>query len=145
MNPKRTIKANYAQIRQRGYAVVLALVLIVFLGLMGIFMLTTSGTQQMTTALSQKEMQAWFAAQSGLDWAIYQAVVSGTCTSPTFTLSGGAAASYSVQVSCAFSSVTETPLPTYNMFTVTATGSTGNPADPVYASRGSRATIADLP
>lgn len=141
--------------RQRGFAAVFAVMLIVVFALIGTFMLTTVGSQNMTTALSQREMQAWFAAQSGLDWAINQVVGSssgcvaaGACpTDPCPTVTGtalspaGSATGFNIARTCSCTCVNESSAGQYAVYQLSATATGGSAADPDYVSRSARASV----
>jgi len=141
--------------KQRGFAAILAVMLIVGFALIGTFMLTTVGSQNMTTALSQREMQAWFAAQSGIDWAINQVVRDSSgcppnCNAGTACLAtvdpatltpGSYANGFSVEMDCSCTCVNEGALGRYAMYNITATATQGNAADPDYVSRTAQALV----
>ncbi len=99
-----------ARNRQRGVAIVAIVILLVLFVAIGAFMATRSGVQHASIALSVRSMQAWFAAQSGLEWAVHQAVSSqashdaicdaGGTIVTSFTLGGGASAGYDLRITC---------------------------------------------
>lgn len=73
-------------------------------------MATRSNVQQLSVALSARTMQAWFAAQAGMEWAVHQATVSqvahdAICGAPAtvtaFAIPAGASAGYSLNITCA--------------------------------------------
>lgn len=139
---------------QSGFAVIAAVVLIVVFALIGAFMLTTTSNQNMTTALSHREIQAWFAAQSGIERAMRHVstpsgcVAPGSCTAgPVCTAIGAAsplslashAVGYNVVLGCTCTCVADGG-PDYAIYRVTATATSGSASDPAYVSRTVQAT-----
>jgi len=138
---------------QNGFAAIIAIVLIVIFALIGTFMLTTVGNQNMTTALSQREIQSWFAAQSGIEWAVRPIVttasgcpgscsggVCGTITGASPLTLGGSANGHTVALTCNCTCISEGSTK-YAIYHLTATATIGSPSDLTYVSRTARATI----
>jgi len=96
--------AQHHTIRQRGFAAVAAVFLVVILAALGAFMVTFSNTQQINAAQDVQGTRAYWAARAGLDWGIGSVVASVTVppacpTSPTplaTVFDGG----FSVTVTC---------------------------------------------
>ena len=95
--------------KQRGVALVAIAILLVVFVTVGIFMATRSNVQHLSVALSARTMQAWFAAQAGMEWAVHQATVNQVahdviCSAPatvtTFPIPAGASAGYSLSITC---------------------------------------------
>ena len=90
--------------RQRGFAAIAAIFLVVVLAGLGGFMLTFSNTQQLTSAQDVQGSRAYWAARAGLEWgvgsvsavAIPGAIASTTCTTATPIVID----SFSVTVTC---------------------------------------------
>lgn len=67
--------------RQRGFAIVTAIFLLVVLAALGAFIVNVSSTQQIGSALDVQGVRAYHAAKSGIDWGIYQVTRNGNlCT-----------------------------------------------------------------
>jgi len=138
--------------RQKGFSAIIAVVMIVLFALLGTFMATLSSIGSLNTTQSLGSMQAWFAAKSGLEWAVHDAIQNGAATlncggaGPTFTLAGGAANNFDVEVTCNTTVFTEagtcTPCTTYSL---TVTAERGNQGDMIYVSRTLRASVTDAP
>jgi len=64
------------QTRQRGFAAVAAVFLVVILAALGAFMITFSNTQQINAAQDVQGTRAYWAARSGLEWGIGSVVAS---------------------------------------------------------------------
>lgn len=86
---------------QRGVAAISALFLLVVLAALGAFMVTFSNTQQLTAAQDVRGSQAYWAARTGLEWAIPQVIANGSCptATPTFAVNN-----FTVETSCGTSS-----------------------------------------
>lgn len=61
---------KYQALHQRGFAAIAAIFLVVVLAALGGFMVTFSNTQQLTSAQDFQGTRAYWAARSGLEWAI---------------------------------------------------------------------------
>jgi hypothetical protein len=123
----------------------LAIILLVVLALMGVIMTTLSGGQTLGAALSQREIQAWFAAQSALDAGIYDMVRNHNCAGGAVTLPApldGPEGYAATLTATAFASISE-GANTYNLCRLQATATSGNPADYGFVSRAVRATVTD--
>jgi len=119
--------------RARGFALVLALFLIVSLGAIGAYLLTVSNVQVESGIMDEQGARAYQAARAGLDWQAYRVLRVGICDpGPTvialpFDLTG-----FYAEVTCtAFGLESEggTPVSTYR---IVSTGC--NPAAPPCAS-----------
>ena len=92
--------------KQNGFSAIIAVILIVLFALLGTYMATLSNIGSLNTTQSLGSMQAWFAAKSGLDWAVHDAIQNAAGTlncngaGPNFTLAGGATNSFNVNVTC---------------------------------------------
>ena len=138
--------------KQKGFSAIIAVVLIVLFALLGTYMATLSSIGSLNTTQSLGSMQAWFAARSGLDWAVYDAIQNNGASlncgaaGPNFTLSGGGTNNFDVQVTCTTTSFTEagicTPCITYGLTVVADRGSQG---EITYVSRTLRASVTNAP
>lgn len=134
---------------QKGFSIVAALFLIVVLAAMGAFIVTISSTQQYTSMFSIEGSRGFFAAQSGLEWAVRTALNSPATLNcggagPTFTLSGGTTNGFDVQVTCTVTAVTEGP-DVYSVFALTVSVDKGTAGTADYVSRAIRANVTDAP
>lgn len=109
--------------RQRGFGGIVIIAILVVLALVGTFVVTTVGTQHMSTALSWRGMQAWFAADAGADWAIARLLAGDGCTeleAGSFVVEG-----FAVSIeNCAGATVGEGTTP-YDVFQFTAVAQGG--------------------
>jgi len=127
--------------QQTGFSLVAAIFLLVILSAMGVFMLQISGTQATTTALTIQGSRAYFAARSGLEYAVFQAV-NGSCTNQTINFNEGVLADYSADLTCSSSSYTEFGS-TVNVYSVTARAYSGSYGNAYYVSRTVEARFTD--
>ena len=109
-------------------------------------MVTIGTTQQMTATLSLVSSRAVFAAESGMQWSEAYVLKNNTCfgTPDSFSLTGGAAAGYTVTATCSSVSATE-GTDTYNVFRLTTTAEHGTLGTPDYVQRRLRATVTTAP
>lgn len=135
--------------RQRGAVAVVAVLLLVLLALVGAYVMSSAQVQHLTTALSWQGMQAWFAARSGLEWAMQRATSSqaahdAICSAgPTVTgfnlvLAGH---SYALQISCDDRGGFGEAGASYEVDAIEVEASTGTPGQLGYARRVVQATV----
>ena len=92
-----------------GFTLVQTIFIIVVLGLLGAFMVTMFQVQSRTTTLSHQGIRAYYAAQSGLEWAKNKTLTNGTCTpvddAPSWNYEG--AQNFVINASCTTETYTE--------------------------------------
>ena len=113
--------ARGAPQKERGFAAIAAIFLVVILAALGAFMLTFSNTQQLTSAQDVQGTRAFWAARAGLEWGLAKAVGS-SCVAST-SLPGGAATfdgGFKVTVQCLAVTYTDGGVPV-NIYTITST------------------------
>ena len=115
---------------QRGFVAIIAIVVLVLFALIGVYMSTQMTTAALSTSVSYLGIQAWFAAKSGMDWGIHQALHVPSCVASTPLTIGD----FTVTVECLSSVVTEGPS-SYTVNNLTATARKGNPGEVIYVSR----------
>jgi MSHA biogenesis protein MshP len=129
--------------RQRGFALVAAIFLIVVLSSLGLYMVRISGIQHQTVNVALLGARAFHAARTGIEWGVYQALV-GNCTTETLNLTEGGLNGFVVDVTCGSTSHTETG-DTYNIFVIDVEARAGTYGSPDYVSRRIQATLTDAP
>lgn len=130
---------NHARRRQRGVTAIVVLVLVSLLALLGVYMSTQITGAALGTTLSLNGIQAYFAARSGAEWGIHEAL-NGSCAASTgLTIDG-----YPVTVTCSSVSVTEGP-DTYNVFTLSSTAERGADGDLDHIYRSISLYVTDAP
>ncbi len=108
--------------RQHGFALVAAIFIVVVLAMLGIMMVTIGGMQRATVNSAVQGARAYYAARSGIEWGVFQALAGGcvAATSPGFTLTQPGLNGFSVVVTCASSQHRERNN-TYDVYVITAT------------------------
>jgi MSHA biogenesis protein MshP len=129
--------------RQRGFALVAAIFLIVVLSSLGAYMVRISGMQHQTVNVALLGARAFHAARTGIEWGVYQAL-DGNCTTQTLNLTEGGLDGFVVDVTCGSTSHTETG-DTYNIFVIDVEARAGTYGTPDYVSRRIQATLTDAP
>lgn len=138
---------------QRGFSAIVAVILIVLLGLIGGYMSTLTSVSSINTTVSAGTMQAWFAARSGIEWAVQQIVVAapGACPAVApINLTGGNTNGYTVTLTCTrlpspVAQYNESGIGMYNVYALTSRATRGNPGDVAYVSRQVNISITDAP
>jgi MSHA biogenesis protein MshP len=133
-----------APARQRGFALVAAIFLIVVLALLGIFLVRVSGVQNQTVNIALLGARAFEAARTGIEWGAFQALDSASCTTTTLNLTEGGLDGFDVDVTCTSSTHTETG-DTYNVYLLDVEARAGTYGTPDYVSRRMQASVTDAP
>ena len=131
---------------QKGFSIIIAVVLIVLFALIGGYMATLTSVGSLNTTVSAAGMQAWFAARSGIEWAVRDLIIGGgTCAGDTINLSGGNTDNFTVVLTCTPGSFTEAGIGTYNVYDLTARATRGTTGTIGYVSRQLDVSITDAP
>ena len=114
----------------RGFSLVAAIFVLVILALLGTFMITIGTAERWTAVAAAQGARAYQAAQSGIEFGVYQSLNGGACA-PPFAIGG-----FTVTVTCTPTSFTESGV-TFNVFVISSTAvSTGTAlGDPDHFSR----------
>lgn len=88
--------------RQRGFALITAVFLVMMLALLAAAIGTLSTTQQAGQMRDVLGSRAYFAARTGLEWGVYQVLRNGGACAASTSLPAlaGSAAGFAVQVQC---------------------------------------------
>lgn len=134
--------------RAKGFALILALFLIVSLAAIGAYLLTVSNVQVESGIMDEQSARAYQAARGGVEWGAYQVLQASNCWVGTTTMAFPAAlADFSASVTCtAFTPETEGGAPVAT-FRITSTGCNAafcpGAAVPGYVERQLELTVAD--
>lgn len=79
---------------QKGFTIVSAIFILVILSLLGLAMVTVNAVMQTTSAQSTQGVRAYYAAKSGLEWAVYNAT--GRCQADHNAICDNVARSFTV-------------------------------------------------
>lgn len=140
--------------RCSGFTLVSAIFLLVVLAALGVYMVTISGVQQATTSHAVIAARTYYAAKSGLAWAINRAVntqvVDNTlplaCINTTFT--DPSLPNITITITCSYSRHREGNTPgggnnRFNVAVITSTAEYGAFGSPDYARRRLEATVSN--
>jgi MSHA biogenesis protein MshP len=132
--------------RSRGFALMLAVFLIVTLAAIGLYLVTISTGQVQAVSQDEQGVRAYQAARAGLELATYQRLRSSSaCTTPvTFTNPG--LSGFYAEVTCPLVGTETEGSATVNVYLITSKGCNASPCSPVapsqtYVERELQATI----
>jgi MSHA biogenesis protein MshP len=141
--------------KQKGFSAIIAVILIVLFALLGTYMATLSNIASFNTTQSLGSMQAWFAARSGVEWAIFRVMNDGNCgavDAVTLNLTGGSTNGFSVVLGCNVidddamaDGIKEAGITAYNVYNITADASKGSLGGITYLSKNIRISVTDAP
>ena len=128
----------------RGFALVPALFLLVVLGALGLVAIRVGIGQQQAVTMNLMQARALAAANAGVEWGAYNALLpspSGSCAASTsLTLTEAALNGFSVVVGCAATSIANS---TNHAYVINATALSGTYGQPGYVRRVVSATFTD--
>ncbi len=130
--------------RQRGFALIVAIFLLVVLSSLGVYIVKVSGIQHQTVNVTLLGARAFEAARAGIEWGAFQALDSGACTTTTLNLTEGGLNGFAVDVTCTTTPHTETGT-TFNLYVINVEASAGLYGQPDYVSRRMQASVTDAP
>ncbi len=131
--------------RQRGFALVAAIFLVVVLSSLGIYIVRISNVQHQTVNVALLGARALQAARAGVEWGAFRALDAGSCVaSTTLNLTEGGLDGFDVDVACTSTSHTETGN-TYNLYVLDVEARAGVYGMPDYVSRRIQATMTSAP
>ena len=81
--------------RQRGFAAIAAIFLVVVLAALGGFMVSISNTQQLSSAADIQGARAFWAARTGIDWGLTGLTATSLCPASSLTVNA-----FTVVVTC---------------------------------------------
>mgnify|MGYP006969376164 CR=1 FL=1 len=128
--------------RQKGISLVPALFLLIVLAALGIVAVRLTAVQQQTVVLAMQSARAYAAAQAGVDWSAYQALVNGSCAAATINLTEAGLAGFTVDTTCSSTAHSEGPN-TVRVYEIEAFARAGAYGTPDYVSRRIRSTVTD--
>lgn len=115
--------------RQRGFALMLAIFLIVTLAAVGVYLVTMSTAQVQSASQDEQATRAYQAARAGLEWGVYRRLISGACdATTTLTFTPGGLSGFRAVVTCVQDGVTEIEGgANVSVYLITATACNANP------------------
>ena len=136
------MKQMTSHYKQYGFSLVPALFLLVVLAALGAVAVRLSSVQHQTVVLAMQSSRAYAAAQTGVEWSAYQALISGSCGSSTIALTEAGLIGFSVDTTCSSTTHTEGAATT-SVYVLEAFAYSGSYGTPDYVSRRIRATVTD--
>lgn len=136
--------------RQRGFAAIAAIFLVVTLAALGAFMVTFSNTQQVTLAQDVQGSRAYWAARAGLEWGIVNsataaAAIGADCAGaamPTPTTTTLSVDGFTVAITCPRAAYVDGD--NINIFQITAIAKLGTFGTVGYTERSVSASVCRL-
>ncbi len=151
------------QVRQRGFALVTAIFLLVVLAALGAFMVTMSTVQHTTSAQDVQGSRAYQAARAGIEWGVYQVMnpentnppatnpqvtpfnpqyncANATPTAPNILALGGTLSGFTVAVACV-RTIHDEGGSRISVYALTSTAMSGAAGGSSYIERQLRATV----
>jgi len=115
-----------------GFALMLAVFLIVTLATIGLYLVTVSTGQVQAVSQDEQAVRAYQAARAGLERGMYQRLISSNCTVPaSITFANPGLTGFRAEITCAQVGITEnegaTPV---SVFLITSRGCNANPCPP---------------
>jgi len=122
--------------RQRGFALMLAVFLIVTLAAIGVYLLTFSTGQLEAATQDEQGARAYQAARTGIEWGAFQALRNPPCPAgpTTLTLTQGLAGFYAV-VTCQQVGAETEGATALTVYRITSTGCNASPCTPASPDR----------
>lgn len=137
--------------KQKGFSVIIAVVLVVLFAFLGTYMTTVSNIGSFNTTQSLGSMQAWFATRSAVEWAAFRVINDGNCGAVdgiNLTLTGGSTNGFTVALTCdvfddgGMPGINEGGT-VYNVYDITAIATKGTVGDITYLSKEINISITD--
>lgn len=128
--------------RQTGFSLVPALFLLVVLAALGAVAVRLSAVEHQTVVLALQSSRAYAAAQAGVEWSAYQALVNGSCGNSSVALTEGGLSEFSVETTCSSTTHSEGSATT-SVYVLEAFAYSGLYGAPDYVSRRIRSTVTD--
>ena len=145
---------KYYQRKQHGFSAIIIVVLIVLFGLLGTYMATLTSVGSFSATQSTSTSLAGFAARSGAEWAVHNALAAsdGGCTcganccaainAQTINFAEAGLDGFQASLSCSEIQYSETPA-TYCIYNINATATNGSGAQLTSVSRTLSVSIVD--
>lgn len=131
--------------RARGFALILAIFLLVSLTAIGAYMLTVSNVQVESGIMDEQGARAYQAARAGLDWGAYRVLRDATCSGATIPLAANLAGFYA-EVACTSFGMEGEGGNTVTTYRIVSTGCNATPCSggsgPTYVERQLQLTVA---
>jgi len=123
--------------RSSGFALILAVFLIVTLAAIGLYLVTVTTGQVQAVAQDEQAVRAYQAARAGLERGMYQRLISSSCAVPaSITFANPGLNNFRAEITCVQVGITEnegtTPV---SVYLITSKGCNANPCSPASPSQ----------
>ncbi len=132
--------------RAGGFSILIALFVLLVLGALAVFIVTLGGVEQRAPLLNLQATRAYWAAESGLQWAAHEALQSNACpAATTLNFTAPSLTGFSARISCTSTSHTEQgrTFAVYVLTSVASNGTFGSRVD--FVQRKLEATVVNAP
>lgn len=117
--------------RIRGFALMLAVFLIVTLAAIGVYLVTVSTGQAQAVSQDVQGARAYQAARAGIEWGTYQQLRGPGCSSTPLTFTNPGLNGFRAEVTCGQVGTTETEgTASVKVYLITSKGCNANPCSP---------------
>lgn len=116
--------------RDRGFALMLAIFMIVTLAAIGLYLVTISTGQVQAVSQDEQAARAYQAARAGLEWGAFQRLRNSTCSSSNLTLTPAGLSGFRAEVTCAAIGSETEGTTAVNVYLITSKGCNANPCSP---------------
>lgn len=118
--------------RCRGFALMLAVFLIVTLATIGVYVLTVSTGQVAAASQDEQATRAYQAARAGLERGIYQVLINSDCAAPpSIVFANPGLSGFRAELSCVQVGITETEgSASVKVYRIISKGCNANPCSP---------------
>ena len=116
-----------------GFALMLAVFLIVTLATIGLYLVTVSTGQVQAVSQDEQALRAYQAARAGLERGMYQRLITGDCAVPaSITFTNPGLTNFRAEITCVQVGVAEIEgaPPAISVFLITSRGCNANPCTP---------------
>ncbi len=127
--------------KQTGFSAITAIVMVVLLALMGAYMSTFVSVSALNTSSSEGAIKAWFAARSGVQWAVHRVLSTGTCVNVNGQAITAGLDGFTASISCVETAAITEGSATYDIFDIDVTATRG--AIETFVSRTINVTVTD--
>lgn len=140
--PRHCGEVCSSALRDRGFALVPALFLVVVLSALAVVAVRVGNGQQHAVIMGLQQTRALAAARAGIEWGAYRALHGSCAAGTTLNLTESAANGFTVVVTCAATSFPNGST-TSNSYVIRATATAGTYGQPSYVRRVISSTFTD--
>lgn len=122
--------------RSGGFALIMAVFIIVTLAAIGVYLVTVSTGQVQAASQDEQGTRAYQAARAGLEWGAYRRLISSSCAASTpLTFTNPGLSGFRAEVTCVPVGSETEGAATVNVYLITSKGCNANPCAPAAPSQ----------